>query len=129
MAQNVDAPSMAAEIAARLRVMASANTATVRAVRRVHSKRLAKESAQVVREVAFRLLRHSGFPCRWVAYELVAHHRAALQSLMSKDLEQFGNGIASWGAVDTFACYISGPVWRERQVSDRLIHRWARSSD
>ena len=24
-----------------------------------------------------------------------------------------------------FACYLAGPAWRERQVSDKLIHGWA----
>ena len=26
-----------------------------------------------------------------------------------------------------FACYLSGPAWREHQVGDKLIHGWARS--
>ena len=129
MPQKDDAGRLAAEIVARLRLMPNANTAAVRVARRAYSKRLAKESPQVVRSVALLLLREQDFRFRWVAYELVTHHRAALQSLMSKDLEQFGKGIASWGAVDTFACYISGPVWREKQVPDRLIHGWARSAD
>lgn len=34
-----------------------------------------------------------------------------------------------WAAVDTFACYLSGPAWREHQVPDAVIHRWARSPD
>ncbi|HEV3238481.1 MAG TPA: DNA alkylation repair protein, partial [Gemmataceae bacterium] len=64
-----------------------------------------------------------------VAYELVCYHKPAMQSLIAKDLEQLGQGIDSWEAVDTFACYLSGPAWREKQVPDRVIHRWARSKD
>ena len=45
------------------------------------------------------------------------------------DLEQLGAGLDSWVAVDCFACYLAGPAWRNGQVSDRLIHRWARSAD
>jgi 3-methyladenine DNA glycosylase AlkD len=45
------------------------------------------------------------------------------------ELERFGRGIDSWGAVDMFACYLSGPAWREHQVPDKLIHNWARSAD
>lgn len=44
-------------------------------------------------------------------------------------MERLGRGIDSWESVDTFGIYLSGPVWRERQVPDSLIHRWARSED
>ena len=75
--------------------------------------------------LALRLLdRH-----RFVAYELVYHHRAALRSLGEHELELLGSGSADWGAVDTFACYLAGPVWREHQVPDALIERWAHSPD
>lgn len=35
----------------------------------------------------------------------------------------------SWGDVDTFASYVAGPAWREGQVADAEIARWARSPD
>jgi 3-methyladenine DNA glycosylase AlkD len=44
-------------------------------------------------------------------------------------LLRLGHGINSWFAVDAFACYLAGPAWRENQVADPLIHRWARSRD
>jgi 3-methyladenine DNA glycosylase AlkD len=31
--------------------------------------------------------------------------------------------------VDCFACIVAGPVWREQQVADSLIQRWAHSED
>ena len=34
-----------------------------------------------------------------------------------------------WEATDTFGCYLAGPAWREAQVPDALIERWARSRD
>jgi 3-methyladenine DNA glycosylase AlkD len=66
---------------------------------------------------------------RFVAYELICHHRPALASLRRKELEQLGHGMDHWAAVDCFACYLSGPAWRERQVPDAVIHRWAKSPD
>jgi len=45
------------------------------------------------------------------------------------ELEAFGQGMAGWGAVDAFGRSLSGPVWREHQVPDALIHKWARSAD
>jgi 3-methyladenine DNA glycosylase AlkD len=125
----IDPRSAVAEIVACLGAMPHANTADVRALRREYSKRLAKESPPIVRAMALLLLHDPGFLCRFVAYELVTHHRATLQSLTGKDLERFGKGIASWAAVDTFASYVSGPAWREKQVEDKVIHGWARSSD
>jgi 3-methyladenine DNA glycosylase AlkD len=78
--------------------------------------------------LALKLTRRLIVP-RFFAYELVQHHAEALHSLKAKSLEDFGRGNDNWGAVDTFACYLAGPVWRERQVSDALIRRWARSKD
>jgi 3-methyladenine DNA glycosylase AlkD len=128
-AQETNVQSVAAEIVVRLRALPNGKTATIRALRREYSKRLAKESPEVVRGAALILLRQPEFLYRFVAYELVTHHRATLQSLTGKDLEHFGKGIASWEAVDTFASYVSGPAWREKQVPDRVIHGWARSAD
>lgn len=31
--------------------------------------------------------------------------------------------------IDMFGCYLAGPAWREHQLSERLIHSWARSKD
>lgn len=35
----------------------------------------------------------------------------------------------SWGDVDVFAGYVSGPAWRVGRLKDSHIHRWARSKD
>jgi 3-methyladenine DNA glycosylase AlkD len=66
---------------------------------------------------------------RWLAYELINHHRAALASIDAEELGAFGRGTASWGAVDSFGRSLSGPVWRERQVPNALIQSWAHSED
>jgi 3-methyladenine DNA glycosylase AlkD len=75
--------------------------------------------------VAWQILPHY----RWVAYELIHHDGAALASLDAGELERLGRGINSWDTVDAFAVYLAGPAWREGQVRDTLIHRWARSQD
>lgn len=117
------------EIIARLAALASPNTPTIRKVRREFSKRLAQAPPELIVGLALRLTRHAdNFP-RFFAYELVQHHRQALRSLNAKSLADLGHGIASWGAVDAFACFLAGPAWRERQVSQALIQRWARSGD
>jgi len=133
MAQTelIEIDELVKEIDARLRALPSLKTENVRAVRREFSKRLANISSQIVISLSLHLLQldRPDFEYRFVAYELVCHHKAALRSLGEKELELFGQGIDSWEDVDTFACYLAGPAWREHQVPDELIHRWACSED
>jgi hypothetical protein len=102
-------------------LLSSQRTEAVRTVRREYSKRIAKSSTEIVIELASRLVDRSQSPFRFVAYELVLHHKEALSCLDAKKLESLGRGINDWVAVDTFACYLAGPAWRARQVPDRLI--------
>ena len=44
-------------------------------------------------------------------------------------MEELGSGNENWWNVDAFALFLSGPAWRERQVPDAVIKRWARSPD
>ena len=101
----------------------------LRRLRREFSRRVAGEAPREVVALALALVRRGGIERRFVAYELVHHHRGALAGLGARDLERLGAGLDGWGAVDAFGCYVAGPAWRERQVSDALIRRWARSPD
>ena len=126
---TVGVEALAAEIGTRLRALPSRWTGVVRALRQEYSKRLAQAPPGAVVALARRLLDQPDADCRFVAYELVHYHRAALRSLHAKEIERLGRGLDSWGAVDTFACYLAGPAWREHQVPDELIQGWARSKD
>jgi 3-methyladenine DNA glycosylase AlkD len=119
------------EIDSRIRALPNLKVETVRNMRKEFSKRLANTSPRIVISIAIHVLQldRPGFEYRLVAYELIAYHKAALHSLGEKDLELLGQGMSGWGDVDTFACYLAGPAWREYQVPDELIHRWARSED
>ena len=119
------------EIDSRIRRLPNLKVESVRNVHKEFSKRLVNTSPKIVISISIRLLQldRPGFEYRLVAYELVCYHKAALRSLGEKELELLGQGISSWGDVDTFACYLAGPAWREFQVSDELIHRWAHSED
>jgi len=64
-----------------------------------------------------------------VAYELIKQHPAAFGSIGEGELEELGQGIDSWGAVDGFARILAGPAWLAGQVDDELIHRWAHAND
>jgi hypothetical protein len=116
MEPDFDVALVAADIKARLSELDGIKTERLRAIRRELSKRLGRADASVVVRVALRLLEQPGIASRFVAYELICHHRGALGSLRAKELRQLGRGIDSWGAVDCFACYLAGPAWREKQV-------------
>jgi len=118
-----------AEVVARISAIADQKTDAIRGVRREFSRRLAKAPSELVIRLALRLMRRRAVSLRFVAYELVQHHKPAFGSLNVRSLEELGQGLDSWGAVDAFACYLVGPAWRERQISDASIRRWARSKD
>jgi 3-methyladenine DNA glycosylase AlkD len=113
----------------RLRSLNPCTVPKARDLRRDYSKRITTLPPAAVIELACRMLKRPGIFPRFVAYELVQHHRPTAASLNAKRLESLGKGIDSWGAVDTFACYLSGPAWREHLVPDSLITKWARSKD
>ncbi|MBV9419903.1 MAG: DNA alkylation repair protein, partial [Alphaproteobacteria bacterium] len=67
---------------------------------------------------------------RWIGYELITKHRGARKSLTIRDVERLGRGkLDSWYAVDAFGIYISGPAWRDGQIAEADVKRWARSKD
>ena len=106
--------------------LAVRNTPNIRAIRKRASRELQDASAAEVLRVARGVI-SSG--ARWVGYELITNHFATLESLDLRAVEELGKGIASWDQVDTFALYISGPVWRNCQVRDRDVLAWAKSTD
>ena len=117
------------EIRARIHALPEPSTQDVRAVRRDFSKRLANADPDFVMKLAMNLLKLSAFEFRFIAYELVQHHRATISGLDAAALEKLGDGMNSWAAVDCFACYLAGPAWRERQIGDSVVRRWSRSKD
>jgi len=121
-----DAKGVAEAIVAEIQTLPVQNTPSVRAIRRKYSAMLAGESPELVLDVTRELLAHEH---RWVAYDLIRYHPGAFGSLGAKDLEDLGQGMDSWWAVDSFARTLAGPAWLNGQVPDGLIHRWARSKD
>lgn len=118
---------VAGRIAEDIRALEERNTPNVRAIRRDYSRRLRFADAALVLKIAEELIETYGH--RWVAYELIRDHEDAFRSLSEADLERWGSGMDSWGAVDSFARTLSGPAWLHGLVSDQLIHRWVDSEN
>ena len=89
----------------------------------------AQHDARSVLAIADLLVASGGFANRFMACELIAEHATAHALLTSSRLKRLGGGMSSWGEVDVFACYVSGRAWRNGQVSDTEIEKWARSRD
>src|SRR5262245_4779838 len=117
-----------AQIEARAPALSGTPTAAVREERRAWSARLADAPARDVVELAVSLVTRDDVP-RFVPYELVQNHAAALASITPEDLERLGKGLTSWSAVDAFSCYVAGLAWRPGQVPDEEIERWTESPD
>lgn len=100
---------------------------TLRLIRRKWSKQYASASPEEMLRVAREILADSGGEFRFVAYELLYFHKGARSSLGMRDVELLAHGMQSWDAVDAFCYYISGPAWRDGQISDATIAKWARS--
>src|SRR5688500_4724991 len=126
-ATNVEA--IVAAIVTRIDQLPKLSTQPIRALRRQFSRHLAKAEPGIVIEIARQLLARNRFEYRFVAYELISHHKQALRSLRKKQLLRLANGLESWVAGGTFALYLAGPCWREGRVPDTLIEPWARSKD
>ncbi|HOT91074.1 MAG TPA: DNA alkylation repair protein [Anaerolineae bacterium] len=119
------AEEVASAIDAEICALPVRNTPNERAVLRKYSQMLKEANPEFILGVARALLKEH----RWLAYELIAGHKATFQSIREAEVEEFGRGINSWASVDSFARTLAGPAWRRGQVSDELIGRWARSED
>lgn len=121
--------AIAKEISSRLDQLAAPATAEVRSIRREISGRIGRETPESIHKLALILLREDSGTLRFIAYEILSHHRAAFEQLTADDIVKLGNGLDSWSSVDTFAMYLSGPSWAQGRLSDNLIAGWAHSDD
>jgi 3-methyladenine DNA glycosylase AlkD len=127
--QATSVKALTTEIQAVIQALPLSDTTSIRNARREFSKSLAHAEPDFILNLALSLMKLPGFEFRFIAYELVQHHRATFANLDVSTLEKLGNGIDSWAAVDCFACYLAGPAWRERQITDNVIRRWSGSKD
>lgn len=118
-----------ADLRSRVDSLSGASTAQLRKLRSEFSQKLTATRAELVIQMALNLTRLHDLTLRWVAFELVQHHKAAFRALDATLLEKLGQGIDSWAAVDAFACYLAGPAWREGQIKDKAIERWSHSKN
>jgi 3-methyladenine DNA glycosylase AlkD len=128
MSQNTRLSSpkvVAAEYIAAYRALPDRKAKTVWVLRRKFARSLRDAQPEYVLEVARELFYNYDNPGH--AYCLLMLQKETFQTLGEDEIEEFGQGINSWGTVDTFARWLSGPAWLRGQISDGLIHKWAYS--
>ena len=96
-------------------------------LRRRFARSLQDASPEYVLKVAGELFYNYANPGHTTS--LLMFHKGAFQTLGEREIEEFGQGINSWGTVDTFARRLAGPAWLQGQISDETIHKWARSDN
>jgi hypothetical protein len=117
---------IAAKIHRSLAAIPGKNVPSVRLLRREWSKRLENLPGRSIIAVAKHLF-PLGLWERGLAYEIIVHHRGAQEAIRPSDVAVLGRGIDSWGEVDSFACYVAGPAWRQKKLPDGVVRGWARS--
>lgn len=117
------------EIIASVQSLPQRRTGQIRTLRQSYSKKIADWPPQSVLALANELLEEDEFVYHFIATELVHYHPATLAALRAKDLTPLGRRVDSWYATDTFAPLVAGPAWRQGQVPDSLIRRWAKSKN
>ncbi|MFO0968551.1 MAG: DNA alkylation repair protein [Gemmataceae bacterium] len=120
--------ALAAEIRDGVCAARDRTVPTLRLLRRDATRRVETLRPAVVFRLAHALLADTSLP-HWLVYELLHHHAGAMTSITVAQLRRLGKGAADWGSVDAFACYLSGPAWRDGRIDDAAIHRWAASAD
>ena len=121
-------PSHLDVIRTALRQSAPRTVPEWRQLRREWSRAVSPLAGRDVIRLAVALL-DDGFWGRVTAYELIAHHPGAMAALTPASIRRLGKRLSDWASVDTFACWVAGPAWRDGRLPARQIHAWLKSKD
>ena len=105
----IGAKQLAAEVEKAILSAPSSSTPVLRAIRKKISRKIITWDRQIIIEAALALINRNQIH-RFIPYELVQNHPAATEGITWSEVEQLGEGMASWSEVDSFGCFISGPA-------------------
>ncbi len=117
----------AAEIRADIAALPRRDTPHMRGLRKAWSAKLRPADAGEVIAVAQAHERAAPQEGKWVAYELIRHHKGAFDAVTGAEIEDFAGRIASWYATDAFGTILSGPLWAKGRLPDAMFEAWSRS--
>ncbi len=104
-------------------------TPDLRKIVKAAKQELKSTDATHVFALGLELVREGSLETRQLGYELVAGHKATMDSLTVKQLEQLGKGNDNWASVDTFSCGITGLLWLRGQLDDAVFEKWVQSDN
>lgn len=124
----ITAKELAAEVEKEMLSARSTSVPVLRAIRKNISRKIKLSDRQIVIEAALALISRNRVH-RFIPYELVQNHPAAMEGITWSEVEQLAEGMGSWSEVDSFGCFVSGPAWAAERIRDSKIKTWAKSSD
>ena len=131
--QMTSSTNLVDELFSRVKALPAPTVPAIRPIRRELSRQVARNPADevlaLVQGIVERSLLKAEPDLRWVGYETAHYHRPTLGTLDAATLERLGASLNTWDSVDVFSLYLSGPAWRNGQIGDDDVHRWARSED
>jgi 3-methyladenine DNA glycosylase AlkD len=123
----VSPDAIVAEIRAEIAALPRRDTPSLRAVRKAWTAKLKPALAADVIAVAQALEQPAGQGGKWIAYELIRHHKGAFEAVTPAEVEDFASRIASWYATDAFGTILAGPLWAKGRISDAFVDAWSTS--
>ncbi|NBB17333.1 hypothetical protein GVN21_18370 [Caulobacter sp. SLTY] len=106
-----------------------AKTPALRDLRRGWSAMLKGTPAAEVQALAEALHPRLAQEHRWLAHELIRHHRPAFAAFGDGAAGRMVGGLASWHAVDAFGCLLASPAWAAGRIADGTVQTWSLSED
>lgn len=124
---NYNIKEIADNIYAEIRKLAVQDVPNLRAIRQRYTQKLKDADSDFIIELAREI--YNNCIHSWIALELIMTHKDAISKIGEAELLEFGRGINSWGTVDAFAGFLAGPAWRQGQITDEVVHKWAHSDN
>ncbi|HTD17491.1 MAG TPA: DNA alkylation repair protein [Chthoniobacterales bacterium] len=124
----ITAKEVVAEVEKEILSARSSTVPVLRAIRKTISRKINLLDRQIVIEAALALISRKRVH-RFIPYEIVQNHPGAMEGISWAEIEQLGEGMASWSEVDSFGCFVSGPAWAAERIRDAKVKGWAKSFD
>jgi len=125
----VSAQDIATRFRSEVAALPKRDTPHLRALRKTWSQALKPEAGAQVIAIAEALEAVSPQEDKWLAYELIRHHKAAFAEVSQLVAERFAERAASWYAVDALGTILVGPLWASGRLPDDLFDTWSRSEN
>jgi len=115
-------------VSQELRSLDVLNAAALRALWRELSPQVESMPPRDTIRLAFRIIDADPPGAVPMVYGLILYHPKALAALRLSDIERIGKNMEGWGEVDCVSG-LAGVAWRNGQIADADVHRWARSAN